>query len=152
MFKKILLGIGIITILLGTLLGGFIVFTTSNTDALKTRALPYIAKAIPEISKWNLETMTKYMDPEVQSKISNKQLIEIINAYSKMGKFISMDKPKFQTVKSGVSTKNGDYVIINYLVPVKYENGDANIAISLIDKETTFNVYLFRLNSNALFQ
>jgi hypothetical protein len=150
MFKKILKGLGIAFLLLVILFVGIGVWTGYKSAAYKETAVPYIKIVVPEISKWDHALMKSYMSPETFEGVTDANFEKVVSYLGKMGALISMEEPVFQTVSSSATVQNGAATIVNYSVLAKYENGDANISISLKEVEDSFEVYKFNLNSMAL--
>ncbi len=152
MVKKILKGIGITFLVLVSLIVATGIWSGYKSAGYEKTAIPFMAKAIPEISKWQPEVMKSYMAQETLAEVSNDDFLELVRILSKMGALISTGEPVFQTVSSSSTMQNGSMTLITYHIPAKYENGDANLTVVLKEKEESFEVYRFNVDSMALFK
>ena len=152
MIKKIFKGIGITLLVLVVLIVGVGIWTGYKSATYETTAIPYMANAIPEISKWNPEIMRSYMSPETLVDVTENDFSNIVRALSKMGALISTGEPIFQSVNSSSTVQNGSMTLVTYHVPATYENGDANLTVVLKEKDESFEIYRFNLDSMALFK
>lgn len=150
MFKKILLVFGALFLLLLLAIGAFFVWIKFQETKFNTTAVPYIEKAVPEISQWDAEVLKAYLAPEALAAAPDADLVKLVEFFKKLGAFVSMEAPVFQGVFKGVNTEHGAQTILTYTVKAKYGNGDANITIKLLDKGGEFKVYYFNVNSKAL--
>ncbi len=150
---KIIKGIGIAILLLVLLLVSIGVWTWYKSSKYEETAVPYVTKAIYDISEWNLESMKSYLAPEVMKEVSDSDLKKILNGLSKMGKLLHLEEPQFLSISSQATTKTGSGTFISYKVPAKYEKGDATLNIILKEVgEGRFIIYKFNLDSLALFE
>jgi len=152
MLKKLLKGIGI------TILGMFILFaiiaTWSNIKSsnYKETAIPYLDTALTDISSWELDVLKKYMTPSSLEGVSEEDLAKLVRAFSKMGKLKEFGKYEFTNVSSKAMAGGDSGTFVTYVVPAKYENGDATITVTLKEEQDSFSVYHFNLNSMTLIE
>ena len=143
--------IGILFLVLIVLLvcaGGWTGYKSSGYE--KT-AIPFMEKAIPEISKWDSDIMKSYMAPETMSEVSDAEFSKMVKILSKMGALISIDEPMFQSVSSSTTSKYGAMTAVTYKVKAIYENGDATLNIVLKESGDSFKFFRFNVDSLALF-
>lgn len=152
MIKKLLKGIAIIFLVLVILIVSVGAWTGYKSAGYELTAIPFMAEAIPEISKWDSAIMRSYMDPETLEGVSEEDFSEMVRVLSKMGSLISTEEPVFQTVNSSSTIQHGAMTLVTYHVPATYENGEAKLTVVLKEKETSFDVYRFKVESMALFK
>ena len=152
MVKKILKWIGIFLfgfIVLFALLAAYMAYKQSEYNET---ALPYIKKVIPIISEWNPEKSRPLFVASTFDNVSDEDYSKLFNWFSKLGVLNSMDEPEFLKVTSGATVLEGASTIVSYGVLAHYENGDAQITISLLDLGSSFEIYHFNLKSKALIE
>lgn len=148
---KIIKGIGITILVLVLLIASFVVWTWQKSEQYKDTAVPYMVKAIHDISDWDMEVMKSYMDPKPFEKVSDADLKKLVNMMSKMGKILQLEEPQFLSISSQNSTDTGSNTFVKYRVPAKYEKGNATINITLKEiDDDKFIIYKFNLDSLAL--
>lgn len=135
--------------IVSVVLGSYIYshFQAGNYD---DRALPYISRVVPEISKWDPGITRSLMAAEVLENVSEEQLAQVMELFSRMGRLQSMETPEFEKVLSEEKTENGMRAIVAYEANAQYENGEALININLLEQDGAFKVYRFNLSSAAL--
>jgi len=152
MVKKILKWIGIFLlglIVLFALLAAYMAYKQSEYNET---ALPYIKKVIPIISEWNPEKSRPLFVASTFDNVSDEDYSKLFNWFSELGVLNSMDEPEFLKVTSGATVREGASTIVSYGVLAHYENGDAQITISLLDLGSSFEIYHFNLKSKALIE
>ena len=152
MIKKILKGAGITLLVLVALIIGAGVWTGYKSAKYEKTAIPYMVKAIPEISKWKPDIMRSYMSPEIMAEVSDEDFIQMTNVLSKMGALVSTAEPVFQSVRTSSSVQTGSMTLVTYIVPAIYENGDAKLTVVLKEKNESFEIHRFNVDSMALFR
>ncbi len=114
-------------------------------DAL---AVPYIKQVIPELSQWNPDTTRQLMAPEALEGISEEMFVEVIRVFSKMGSLETVGEPEFKKAYTAEETKID--TVVAYTTTAKYEYGDAKIAIQLLVRDGSLEVFRFNLSSETL--
>ncbi|WDE02161.1 hypothetical protein [Thalassomonas actiniarum] len=152
MIKKILKAIGITFLVLLSLALVVGIWAGYKSAEYEDTAVPYMARAIPEISKWHPEIMKSYMAPETLAEVSDEDFLEMVNILAKMGALISTEEPVFQKVNTTSTMQTGSMTLVTYQVPAKYEHGDANLTVVLKEKGDSFEVFYFHVESMALFK
>ncbi|WDT84396.1 DUF3887 domain-containing protein [Alteromonas sp. 009811495] len=152
MFKKLLKGIGVVLLSLVGIIIVIAAWSGYKSSQYEGTAIPYMDKAIPELSKWELDNFKKYLTPSVMEELNEKDLKTLIKGLSKMGELVEVGDYQFNTVTSRALTSGGSGTFVTYIVPAKYENGEATLTITLKEEGESFSVYHFNLNSLALFE
>lgn len=150
MIKKILKGIGIAVLVVVGIFASSGIWTAYQSAGYEKTAVPYMAKAIPEISTWDPIIMKSYMAPETLEGVPVEDFEQVATYLRKLGSFISMAQPELQSITSSTSISDGPLTLVSYSIPVKYEHGQATVSVALKEKENSFEVYRFNVNSMAL--
>ena len=148
--KKVLMVFGGIFLVIVLAFAGMGLFAWYKSSQYDDTAVPYIKATIPEISTWNTELIKGYMAPQVLDETTDENFEKIINYLSKLGALITLGEPSFTRIHTGANIESGKQTIVTYTIDAVYENGDAVITMSLLDRGNSFQVYKFHINSMAL--
>ena len=141
--------VGWLVVMVSVVIGVY-VYKQQQAAEFADQAVPYIKQVIPQISQWDPETTRQLMAAEALAGISDEMFTEVIAAFSRMGQLQSMEEPEFKKLYSGEETEID--TVVAYTTDAKYENGDAAIAIQLLVRDDSFEVFRFNLSSNTLLQ
>jgi hypothetical protein len=144
----LLLGLWFVTIL--TVLAGSIIYKQNQSSEYHDRAVPYINKVIPEISKWDPATTRALMAPEVAATIPEENFTKAMNWFSRLGKLQNIEEPSFVKAHVDQETDIGKLTIIEYDIDARYENDDAEIHLKLLEKNGSFEIYRFNFSAEIL--
>lgn len=150
MFKKILIGVGVVVLLIVLGIGGAVGCIFHARSAYAETAVPYIKMVVPKLTTWDVAQVKLYTDPPELKTISDDKLQKLETWLSSLGHLKSMDEPVFVGVRSGVYTATGALKLVTYTVRGHFDAGDANMTISLRDNDGKFTVYGFFVKSDAL--
>ena len=115
-------------------------------------AVPYIQKVIPELSTWDPEIIRPLMVPEALKEIPDRKFAQTMDVFSKLGALQTMEVPKFESVHSQEKSDSETQTVVVYDTEAKYENGEAVITLQLLQVGDSFEVYRFKVSSNALIE
>ncbi len=144
----IMLGLWLLTII--CIIVGINIYEKQQGGAYEAAATPYIEQAIEKISQWDPESTRALMAPEISKTIPEERLVRAMAMFSKLGPLQSMEKPEFEKLYSEETGDTGKQTILEYKADAKYANGDAFIAIQLLVREDSFDLYQFNISSAAL--
>jgi hypothetical protein len=152
MLQKIFKGIFIVILGIVCLViwGG--IWSDQKQADYKRTAVPYMTKAIHDISTWDIDVFKKYMDPELVKSSPEADLTNFIKVISKMGDLIKLGEPKFLNDISEIGIVGSSINYISYSVPALYSLGDATVNITLKETEGKLVIHKFNLESQALFE
>jgi hypothetical protein len=150
--KKFFLMLGIWLVAILTIIVGSGVYDKFRSSDYDAAALPYVEKAVTEISKWDPATTRELMVAEVASSIPEEDFTKGMAWFSKLGALQSMDEPEFQKAYVDQATEIGKYTIVEYSTDAKYANGEATINIKLLDRNGHYEVFSFNFSSKALLE
>ncbi|KZN30448.1 hypothetical protein N480_05705 [Pseudoalteromonas luteoviolacea S2607] len=150
MFKKILKGLGFTLLVIIGLFTFALAWTSYKAASYEETAIPYMDKAIKDISTWQVDTVRSYLVVSTNDRVSESDLQALVKGLSKMGRLIEIGEFQFMNVSSTAMAGEASGSFVTYRVPAKYENGDGLITITLQEVDDSFQVYSFNLNSLAL--
>jgi hypothetical protein len=152
--RKVLSIIGVIFVVLVLVGAGFVGFAAYQGRGLDASSKAYVEENIPAIiSTWSKDEFLSRASPQLLKIIDDKPgLIDLL-----FKKFVLLGAMKsFGDVKGDsnvfYSTQNGKVVTANYTATAKFENGDAQIAIRLIQTSGKWQLLLFNINSPLFLQ
>lgn len=137
--------VAIVTIVIGS--GVYDKYLSSDYDEA---ALPYIEKAVTEISKWDPATTRALMAAEVAANISDEKFTKGMAWFSRLGALQSMDEPEFKKAYVDQPTELGKLTLVEYTTDAKYANGDATINIKIVNRNGSYEIYSFNFTSETL--
>ena len=110
----------------------------------------YIQEVLPVISEWNPDTIKRYMAPEIATTISTEELAALMRALAKIGSLQSIGKVSFKSKSTVDNIQHDKYPIITYEVDAQYSSGNAKVIISMLDRDSSYDLYNFNFQSKAL--
>lgn len=113
-------------------------------------AVPYIEKALPEISKWDPVKTKTLMSPEIAATIPQDKFDRAMTFFSQLGTLQSMEKPAFNKAFVDQKTDIGIQTLVEYDVKAQYEHGDAEVNLKLLQKGDSYQIYSFNFRSEKL--
>lgn len=148
--KKIYLLLGIILLIVATVIIGSSIYKDQEAAAYQETAVPYLKMVVPEISKWDHQTIKSYMPAETLERTSEENIIKIVKHLSRLGALKKMAEPNFSKLFSHKPAEGESRTIVTYTVDAVYEHDDAIITISLLDKGDYFKVSKFDIDAEIL--
>ena len=152
--KKFLSIVGGIFLLLVLVVAGFIGYAAYQGRGLDASSKAYVEANIPPIiSSWSKDELLKRSSPQLL-KILNEnpgQLEQLFQKLSKLGAMQSFGEVRGDSNVS-VTTQNGKVITASYLAKAKFKNGEAQIAIRLIQLSGQWQILLFNVNSPLFLQ
>jgi hypothetical protein len=148
--KKYVIMIAMWFIGISATIGASIYFKSQEGVEYDKVAIPYIQKAVAEISLWDTEKTKKLMAPEVLAKIPKEKFDRAMVFFSQLGTLQSMEEPSFKKVFIDQETDIGNQTIVEYEVDTIYEHGDAEVDIKLLKKGESYQIYRFNFRAEKL--
>ena len=140
--KKFLKVVGIIILCFVLLFAAIGFYVSTKSSEYESTAVPFIYEVIPKISSWNIDVFKKYSTAESNAASSDEDLSKLLRWFTKLGKLENVGQPVLKSIMNGNK--------LTYIVPVKYETGDATITLQLHDTDGEFLIHFFNLDSMAL--
>lgn len=128
------------------------IYSWHKSRQYQDTAVPYIKAVIPEISKWDMNSLKGHMAPKVLEQTTDEKFTKVIGFFSKLGGLKSFDNPDFVKAYTGSNPEEGTQTIVTYTVEAVYENGDAEITLALLESGSSFKIYKFHIRSIALLE
>ena len=128
------------------------VWTSFKASGYKETAMPYLTPALTEISKWDAQTLKSYMTPTSIEGVADDDLSKIIRAFSKLGDLKKLGEYQFINVSTKAVTGDGSGTFVTYKIPASFENGEAQITVTLKEEGESFSIYHFNINSMAMIE
>ena len=148
--KKYFVLIAVWAVSIASVVGGLEIYKNYQGAEFDKKAIPYIQRVIPEISKWDPETTKALMIPKIVAAIPDEKFIRGMLFFSKLGALQSIDEPKFEKGHLDQETEIGKQTILEYKIEAKYENADAEINLKLLESGESFEIYRFNFSSEFL--
>ena len=139
------LGAVFLAILVGVV--AFIGYAAYSGSKLDVSSKTYVDQVVPIIvSTWSPEEVLKRASPQFRQAVNDEQLKELLLKLSKLG---HLDKYEGSKGDSNVSftTQAGKVVSATYVANAKFENGDAQINIRIIQLGGQWQLLSFYVNS-----
>jgi hypothetical protein len=116
--------------------------------SIKKQALPIVKKFVPVVSTWNYDNCKNYLHSSAFSCISQDKIRLIFKKLATLGKLKSVGTPKLINYKTKLTFTGNGHSNICFLVPAEYENGKAEVIITLVNEGDELKVYYFKFNSD----
>ena len=114
--------------------------------------VPYIQEMLPKLSTWDPVVVKQFMAPEVLKTVPDENLKNIMGALAQIGELQSIGEMKFKKRATGGAGDLVQQPVITYTVKAQYSTGEAIVTISLLDKGSSYDVYHFNFETEALFK
>ena len=147
--KKFLLifgGIALIALLLATIFIGYSVYKGRSLDASSKE---YVDNTVPMIvSSWSKDELLKRASPQLLQVISEKpdHLDSLFHGFAKLGAIRSYDGSRGEANVS-YTNKSGKVISASYTADVKFENGNAQIRVRLVQVSGSWQFLMFNVDS-----
>ncbi len=148
--KKFLSIVGGFFLVLVLVAAGFFGYAAYQGRGLDASSKAYVEANVPPIiSTWSKEELLKRSSPQLLKVINEKpeQLEQLFQKLSKLGTMQTFGDIKGDANIS-VTTQNGKVITAAYMCAAKFENGEAKIAVRLIQSPSgQWQFLLFNVNS-----
>ncbi|MGZ4981921.1 MAG: hypothetical protein ACXWAB_10795 [Methylobacter sp.] len=152
--KKFLSIVGGCFLLLVLAVAGFIGYSAYQGKDLDASSKAYVEDNVPAIiSTWSKDELLKRSSPQLLKVINEKpgQFDQLFQKLSKLGAMRSFGDVKGDANIS-YTTQNGKVTTASYVATAKFENGEARIAIRLIQLSGQWQFLLLNFNSPVFLQ
>jgi hypothetical protein len=120
-----------------------------KADRYEETAIPYLESAIPRVSNWRYEQLEPLLSPSARRDFENENLRAAYKSFSKLGRFQSMEKPRFDASRKASNQELGDIEIVDYQVALQFDTGPAMMKITLIADGQAYHVHHFSFQSEV---
>ncbi len=113
-------------------------------------AVPYVEQVLPQLSEWDLDTTKALLDEEALSRVTDERLEQMLEHLSRIGTLQGFDKPRFKSTSTAMTTGAVEKQVVTYLVKAHYSSGEAEVTLSMIDRNGGYSLLHFNFQSPAL--
>ena len=134
------------------LVGGLVLYTVwfgIKADRYEDTAIPYLESAIPRLTSWQFDQLSPLLSPKAKSDFKNESLQEAYQRFNQLGRFESMEKPRYTNSFAASSESLGDVEVVEYQVTSKFDSGPAVIKIKLIADGQNYYIEHFGIHSDV---
>lgn len=153
--KKFLSIVGGLFLFLVLLAAGFFGYAAYQGRGLDESSKAYVEANVPPIiSTWSKDELLKRSSPELLKIVDEKpgQLDQLFQKLSKLGALKSLGDVKGDA-NIFFTTKSGRVITAAYVISAKFENGDARIAVRLLQSPSgQWQFLLLNVNSPLFLQ
>ena len=152
--KKFLSIVGGLFLLLLIVGGGFVGYTAYKKQGLDASSKAYVERNVPTVvSTWSKDELLKRSSPQL-TKILNEKPEQLHLLFQKLSKLGAMQS--FGEVDGASSifytTQNGKVVSAAYVAKAKFEHGEADVSVKLIQLSGQWQFLSFYVNSPIFLQ
>jgi hypothetical protein len=120
----------------------------SKGNDIKKLTLPIVKEFIPVASSWKFEQCKRYFHPTLLAQVPNYKFKMIFKKFSSLGKLKSTEEPQMTGFYTQMLLTGKRCTDVTYQIPAKYENGKAEINITLVNDGNRYKVCRFTINSD----
>ena len=128
---------------------GYGAYSGSKLDVSSKAFVDEIVPAI--VSSWSSEDVIKHASPQLRQIANDEQLNQLMLKLSKLGNLKKYEGSKGDSNVS-LTTQYGKVVSANYIAKAKFENGDAEINVRVIQNDGKWQLLNFYVNSPIFLQ
>jgi hypothetical protein len=145
--KKALAILGAVVLVLVLAIGGTIVHFSRVGRGLDESSKAYADSVVPLIvGSWSVDALEKHASPQALKVTNHDQWIMVFSKLSQLGALKHYDGAKGDSHIS-YTPKEGKVVSAKYVSHAQFENGDADIRITLIQIDNEWQIWGFYVNS-----
>ncbi len=131
--------------LFALLICGWLYYRSEQQQAhYEVTAIPWLEQSLRRISSWRSSDLWPLLAPEAQAVISREQLDGVMAQYAPLGRFVSLGEPRFSRLASMLSLLSSEQRI-GYSALVEFENGEAVVTLTLLERDGRFYIYNINL-------
>jgi len=137
-------------IFIGLMLAGLVLYALwfgIKADRFDESAIPYLESAMPMVTSWQYQQLKPLLSPGARQDFENEKVRSAYQAFSQLGQFQSMDKPRYSSSQEGSSKELGDIELVEYQVVLQFDSGPAVIKVKLITDGESYFVHHFVIQS-----
>jgi hypothetical protein len=128
-------------------LGLYSIWYGIKADKFEKTAVPYLESVMPGVTSWQYDQLEPLLSPSARRDFENKKLRAAYQSFSQLGRFQSMEKPRYTASRNDSSKEMGDIEVIDYEVVLQFDSGPAMIKIKLVADGTSYYVRQFGFHS-----
>ena len=118
-----------------------------KADRYDDTAIPYLESSIPKLASWQYQQLRPLLSPKAKSDFESDKLREAYQNFNRLGRFESMEKPRYSKSYGGTSEELGDIEVVEYQASLQFDSGPAVIKIKLIADGDSYYIDHFGIHS-----
>jgi hypothetical protein len=118
-----------------------------KADRYDETAIPYLESAMPVLTSWQYDQLRPLLSPGAQLDFENEKVRAAYRSFGRLGRFQSMEKPRYMASRADSNTELGDIEIIEYQVELQFDSGPAVIKVKLVADGKSYHVRHFSFQS-----
>ncbi|MFT3928844.1 MAG: hypothetical protein QM709_00995 [Spongiibacteraceae bacterium] len=121
-------------------------YSEQQRDHYDVAAQRYLQQSLSDISSWQRDNIKQHLTPAALANIDDKQIDALIERYRGLGAFKRVDDLQFARLTAALSFFSSN-ILLSYHGTVRFEHGNASLAITLIASQGRFQIYNFSFGS-----
>ena len=137
-------------VFVGLMLAGLVLYALwfgIKADRFDETAIPYLESAMPMVTSWQYHQLKPLLSPDARLDFENEKVRSAYQAFSQLGQFQSMEKPRYSASQEGSTKELGDVEVVEYQVTLQFDSGPAVIKIMLLANGESYFVHHFSFQS-----
>ncbi len=131
-------------------IGTFFIYRHIQASHFNSTAVPYIYEVLPKIASWDPDLLDQIIAPDILRQTDRADLVRLMASLSRLGTLESMGVPSFRHKATAGSDPEREQVVVTYQVEGFFSRGSATITLSLLQDGSSYRVYHFNFQSEAL--
>lgn len=112
--------------------------------------IPYIQRAVPQLSRWDVATTKALLDEEALRRVSDDDLGQMMVYLTRIGDLQQIERTHFKSTSKTMTTGAVERDVVSYQVTANYSTGPAEITLSLVERGGEYFILHFNFQSQAL--
>ena len=139
-------------IFFGLMIAGLVLYALwfgIRADRYAETAVPYLESAVPELASWQYARLTPLLSPAARRDFENERMRAAYQSFAILGRYRSMEAPRFSASRQGSSEDLGDIEVIDYEVVTQFDSGPAVIKVKLFANGEKYYIHYFGIQSEV---
>tara|TARA_R110002096_G_scaffold101548_1_gene224619 strand:+ start:94 stop:546 length:453 start_codon:yes stop_codon:yes gene_type:complete len=120
-----------------------------KADRYDETAIPYFEAAIPELTSWQYQRLRPLLSPVARKVFEVEKVRMAYQAFSRLGRFQSMDKPQFVANSLENNAELGEIEVVDYQLLLQFDSGPAAMKIKLLVDGKSYYIHHFSIQSEV---
>ena len=139
-------------IFISLMLAGLVIYALwfgIKADRYDETAIPFLQSAMPKLTSWQYEQLRPLLSPGAKQDFENEKVRAAYQSFSRLGRFQSMEKPRYTSSHSENIPQLGDVELVEYQVALQFDSGPAGVKIKLVTDGRSYHVQHFSFQSET---
>lgn len=137
-------------IVVATAVSVYFIYGYVQSSRYDPTAVPYINQALPQLSRWDLDATKELLDEDALARVTDERLTQMLEYLARIGELEDFERPRFKSTSTAMTTGAIERTVITYSVAARYSSGDAEVTLSLLDRDGAYSLLHFNFSSQAL--